>query len=293
MSKKTRWILTPLLVLTLVSTVFASSPKVMVNKETLSVSAINKDGRVLVPLRPIFEALGATVDYKVEASLDTITAGKNGKTIKINTRDDVADIDGKEVKLDVAPCIIKGITYVPARFVAESLGATVVWEDPIVQITLGDTPTETTNKSETAKEPDRGVDLYDFVQEGEPLFGGLTVDTNSESYSHIQVNNKKVEFENIVYSNCDYDHPYYGREAYKLDGKYKSLTGKIALIDNSTAKIYARDSNSNLIYSQSVSAVSDGWLVDFYIDLTGVELLQLEAGSAGTVLIDVYLEPLK
>ena len=55
--------------------------------------------------------------------------------------DKTAVIDGKAVTNDVAPIIVNGRTYTPARFVAEALGAKVDWNEATrtVTITKGDT----------------------------------------------------------------------------------------------------------------------------------------------------------
>lgn len=82
--------------------------------------------RTMVPLRKIFEAMGANVNWYGETQ--TIIATKNNMTVtaKIN---DVNLYVGNEVKvLDVPPMIINDRTLVPARFVAEAFGANVEWD---------------------------------------------------------------------------------------------------------------------------------------------------------------------
>jgi len=91
-------------------------------------------GRVMVPLRAIFESLGAKVDW--EESTRTITGTKDGTVVKLRLDDTRATIDGKTVMLDVAATKINGRTLVPARFVAESFGAEVEWDESRKQVVI-------------------------------------------------------------------------------------------------------------------------------------------------------------
>lgn len=84
------------------------------------------NGRVLVPLRAIFEALGAQVKW--DANTQTITGTKDSKTIVLKVNSKNAVVSGKNTTLDVPAQIISGRTFVPVRFISESLGAEVNWD---------------------------------------------------------------------------------------------------------------------------------------------------------------------
>ena len=83
------------------------------------------EGRTLVPLRAIFESLGATVDW----DKDTRTASsKLGDTqIKLTVGEKTLYKNGTAVALDVPATIINGRTMVPARAIADSYGVSVEW----------------------------------------------------------------------------------------------------------------------------------------------------------------------
>ena len=83
------------------------------------------DGRTLVPLRVIFEALGASVDWISETR--TVTAQKDGINISMTIGSNAMRINSETVELDVPPQIIDDRTLVPARAVAEGFGAKVDW----------------------------------------------------------------------------------------------------------------------------------------------------------------------
>ena len=90
---------------------------------SLDVPPVVMSGRTLVPLRAIFEALGASVTW--DDAAQRIAGARGSRTIVLYLGRNVAYIDGAAVTLDVAPAAVRGRTMVPARFVAESLGATV------------------------------------------------------------------------------------------------------------------------------------------------------------------------
>ncbi len=98
------------------------------------VPAFIENGRTLVPLRAIFEGVGAEVSW--DADTATATGTKDGTTVQITEGSNIAKVNGNDVTLDVAANTYDGRFMVPVRFIAESLGATVKWraEAQIVDI---------------------------------------------------------------------------------------------------------------------------------------------------------------
>lgn len=102
---------------------------------------IIQTGRALVPLRSIFEALGAEVTW-YQAS-GSIYCYRNDASISLTVNDHYAYINGSQVYIDQPPIIVNNRTLVPVRVVSEALGATVVWDnaDRTVTITSNDSYT--------------------------------------------------------------------------------------------------------------------------------------------------------
>ena len=94
--------------------------------------------RVMVPLRGVFEKLGAYVEWRPEEQL--VIATKGDKKIECWINKELAAIDGEQLKLEAPPMLVAGRTYVPLRFVSEALGAQVTWNKPAstVIIRIGD-----------------------------------------------------------------------------------------------------------------------------------------------------------
>lgn len=84
-------------------------------------------GRTLVPLRAIFEALGASVDWNPATRTVSGSKGEISMSLIINNRQ--AKVNGQLVMMDVGATIVDGRTLVPARFIAETLGRHVEWDD--------------------------------------------------------------------------------------------------------------------------------------------------------------------
>lgn len=109
---------------------------VSLNNQPLATSAapVQMNGRTLVPLRDIFEALGATVDWNPAAQ--TILARQNGTVIGLAINNRTASVNGRPVDLDQAATLIGGRTYVPLRFVAEATGAKVNWNPTLQTVSI-------------------------------------------------------------------------------------------------------------------------------------------------------------
>ena len=84
------------------------------------------DGRTLVPVRAIFEAIGATVEW--DDATRTATGTREGTTVVIQIDSTTAYVNGEARTLDVPAQIINNRTMVPARFVSEAMGCTVTWD---------------------------------------------------------------------------------------------------------------------------------------------------------------------
>lgn len=95
------------------------------NKLELDVEPTVIDGRTLVPIRAIFEKLGATVEW--DQSTMTATATRGSDIVEITLNSPTAYINGVPQALDVPATAIEGRTLVPVRFVSEALNAKVYW----------------------------------------------------------------------------------------------------------------------------------------------------------------------
>lgn len=87
---------------------------------------IIKDDRTLVPVRGVFEALGASVDWLGEAQKVVVNTASVNITLTLNS--DLYYVNGEVKELDVPAMLINDRTMVPLRAISESLGCNVEWD---------------------------------------------------------------------------------------------------------------------------------------------------------------------
>lgn len=154
----------------------AGAPRVLLNGQQLSfdVPPTIESGRTLVPLRAIFEAMGATVNW--DAASITVTATKGSTTVILPVGSRVATVNGKSIALDVPAKIVNNRTLVPLRFVSESFGAQVDWNNTerLVSITQANSSKATSvtiNEDEVnlRSGPGTNYDKMDTARSGERL----------------------------------------------------------------------------------------------------------------------------
>lgn len=141
--RKNTWL--ALIAVALLPAVYARADTKVVVKEIVTITVdkskvrtdvppINVNGQTLVPIRGVFEALNASIDWlptdKVAVIQDT------GRTLRLTIGDDRANVNGAMVPLSVPAMIYRGRTMVPLRFVAETLGSTVSWDPETQTITI-------------------------------------------------------------------------------------------------------------------------------------------------------------
>ena len=141
------------------------------------------NNRTMVPLRAIFEALGATVDWNNETQ--TVTSTKDNATISLTIDSPTMYVNGVAVTIDSPACLISGRTLVPVRAISEAFGIIVEWD--------GDTKTVIITTMDNLE-----IGLID--ESGLTILGsGLEAEHSVESNTNTQlciVKDKKYKLEN-------------------------------------------------------------------------------------------------
>ena len=135
-------LLSLILILCFTVTAFAQDViKVYVDNERVDfdVAPFIEKGRTLIPLRGVFEKLGAKVDWNKNL-LEVVIKDENNEIEMILGKDKVM-VNGIIKDIDVPTKMINSRTFAPLRFVAENLGHTVRWEESTnsIYITKNDT----------------------------------------------------------------------------------------------------------------------------------------------------------
>jgi len=100
-----------------------SRPDVL--KQGRVLAALVRGGTILIPLRSMFEQMGATVSY--DAGSKTVDVTKAGSDVKVTLGVAQVVINGETRPLDVPPMMYQGQILVPVRVISEGMGAYVQW----------------------------------------------------------------------------------------------------------------------------------------------------------------------
>ena len=97
-----------------------------------------ENDRVMVPIRKIFEELGAAVTWDDDAQSVSAVKGQTTAILAIGLN--IMYINGEPTTLDNPPVLIYDTTYVPLRAVSESLGCIVEWENDKNRVNITSAP---------------------------------------------------------------------------------------------------------------------------------------------------------
>ena len=153
-------------------TAFSASPiRVVLDGKTLrfDVEPETIAFRTMVPMRVIFEALDAFIEW--DGDTMTITAYRDEKVIVTSIGSKTMTVDGKPTEMDVAPILKDSRTLVPVRFISEAFGCEVKWDELAGTVYI---------KSPPESEPGGGY-VNDYTMENENT--GSHFETYEEFYS--------------------------------------------------------------------------------------------------------------
>lgn len=163
----------------------ATEINVYVNNEKVEfdVTPIIEDGRTLVPLRGVFEKLGAVVDWNKNISEVVIKDTVN--EIEMLLGNNKVMVNGEVKSIDVPTRMINSRTFAPLRFITENLGHTVSWDQNTnsVYITRNDSPKSVQNMVMTVGSKENLIALLEYNSK---LFNyiylerGMEIDTVTE-----------------------------------------------------------------------------------------------------------------
>jgi hypothetical protein len=106
-----------------------------------------KEGRTLIPVKAVVNALGAVVKWDNELKMVTIT--KDGITIELILGEQEYTVNGEVFTMDTEAQVIGNRTYVPLRFIAIALGEPVEYDAETKEVRIG--KPESPGKSAEAK----------------------------------------------------------------------------------------------------------------------------------------------
>ncbi len=163
---------------------------------TLAPPPIERAGRVFVPLRGVFEKLGASVVY----AGGVINANGNGRAISLRIGSTAATVNGSSHPVDTPPFIVGATTYVPLRFVSEALGAGVNYDaaNQIVALTMSGQ-----GAAPVAAAPAPGRRILSASQPARDAFVGSTQPTISSNFTQpVDANSVRIGLDGLDVTNA-------------------------------------------------------------------------------------------
>lgn len=117
-----------------------SNIRVVANGEwvTFPTPPVVKNERLLIPIRSVFEMMGAKVEWYPNDQSFSVTLGSNSILMKIGDKN--FEVNGQKMLMDVEPILLNGTSMVPLRFAAEALGVKVEWDSANNAVILGSRP---------------------------------------------------------------------------------------------------------------------------------------------------------
>ena len=181
--------------------------------------------RTMVPVRAIFEALGASVDW--DGSTQTVTSKRGDTTISLKINDATMYVNGNAVTLDSPACVINERTLVPVRAISEAFGAGVDWDGSTQTVTID-------SDYEPTPAPTPKPETYGPIEIGKE-YGPMAI----EDYNYSNELDSTNNISSLVFTKCE-------RTSI---GKYQLFISLQGITDNPDMwfEVYFFDSNNRVI----------------------------------------------
>lgn len=251
-----------------------------ISMETASASStVTLDGgkvvnnRTIVPLRSIFEELGATVQWNQKDK--TITAQKGKTTIWLKVGSKTAKINNKTVTIDVPAQVYNGSTLVPLRFISESFGVTTTWnakqeeailtaDDKTIIVSVGEFDKAFTTDTIAIKSSPG--EIYDTIgvipaRSNVKVVGGVPIGYDQEDWSGYEMYGwSKVKYEGLTGWVATHDLVFQNPYSWAPGIKDKTL--------NKIKKDYVGKNDKIKLVESDV--FNGAGLIEFYVQINGV-----------------------
>ncbi len=198
---KTKIILALLLTFALNGAVYANNIiiDILVNGSYIKTDAepLMADDTVLVGARAVADALGCdSVSWEAKSKKATFVEGEKKIVVTIGKK--TAEVDGEKIQMPVAAKLVNSRTFVPVRFIAENLGATVSWNQKKHTVEIlkkgHEVQEENLNSDYTADDVDWLAKIVHAEAQGEPMNGKIGV-------ANVVLNRvESKDFPNNIYS---------------------------------------------------------------------------------------------
>lgn len=223
---------------------------VTIDQQKLNLSSslpVKDNDSILVPMRPIFEKLG--LDLLWDAKTSTVTASRQGLSIKLQIGSKKATVNGTVKQLVSAPRMINNVTYVPLRFVSEATGNQVTWDAKTSTVAI----TSAVDSSTASKEITALFDKYVEYSNSDNAKGFMSL---IDPKSPLTAIGPQLEEQN-----AKYDTKTTIKQMNIIDLQKNEATVQTIETSERLGGAFILNSKAEYIYSLTRSAGSTEWLI--------------------------------
>lgn len=263
------------------------------------------DGRTFVPLRAIFEALDAEVEW--DGTEKSVTAKKRDTSIYMKIDEKNFKVNEEEKLLDVPAAIIDGRTMVPARAVSEGLGCDVEWDSvtrTVIVISKEEETTETytelfndeataiINEKETETTTEQPVWIKHLMSEDkkpEPVNRDKLYSNERKEYHSVARHNFDDIFDKLLYSKTE-DNIYKDLNDNNINIADKKIQNKIKSLWKGNMAVYYLNYKEEMETSSKNNDSNDsiemriGIYFDYFYKKLAINGIGLQGVGEGTEL---------
>ncbi|MGG4048581.1 copper amine oxidase N-terminal domain-containing protein [Paenibacillus favisporus] len=187
------------------SSAYAAAPSVFVNGE-LQYDAMMVKGNAMIKLRALTDQAWIVFAYDPKTRVVMFHTKDKKIMVKLKEGEKKANVNGKSVSIDAGVVNKNGLTYVPLRFISETLGAYVKYNAKdnrvIVRTPTAQQEYETLMHGDLTKAREIALKLPKFSGDAPMLKGG-------EGYHHYGFTFPEGEALRFIIDNAGYDYGYY------------------------------------------------------------------------------------
>lgn len=187
------------------SSAYAAAPSVFVNGE-LQYDAMMAKGNVMIKLRALTDPAWLVFAYDPKTRVVMFHTKDNKITVKLREGEKEATVNGKSVPIDAAVVNKNGLTYVPLRFISETLGAYVKYnakDNRVIVRTL-----TAQQEYETLMHGDL-TEAREIALKLPMISGDAPMLESGEGYHHYGFTFPEGEALRFIFDNAGYDYGYY------------------------------------------------------------------------------------
>lgn len=122
-----------------------SAETIVVDGKTIQTEPINEDGRLLVPLSIICEAMNASISWDQASNMVVVTG--QGNQVRFTLDGDSYILQGISHPFEIPPRIVDGRTYVQLGFISTALGSQIQWNEDTKTVVITSPPKPQSNSS--------------------------------------------------------------------------------------------------------------------------------------------------